>query len=1000
MEEFVKNENDPQEDLLKDFLAESLENIEHAEQGLLAFEQEGDGSGIHDIFRAVHSIKGAAGFFKLENIEEVAHLAESILGRLRDGVISAEADVINVLLRSVDMLHSMLKSEDFGNGFNTKELLESLECFAMRDTRQTVSVNKDESIFFSVQMVQEALKNHSIYKFLYAVHIGCKEINGNPIVDFQKKMNDALEGIANVVFQVGDFKLLETEQKPVIQFIESVLDDSIFIPMLQLPEKSVIVIDKMMKTLLAQVDMSPGKQIPTGAGKQTVQPLVESSSKETTQQSIRISVSVLDELLELIGEVVLGRNQFLNKYQSEKYFKSLSQSITKLHQHVIQTRMQPIGALFNKYKRTVRDLSAQLEKKIELHIEGEEIELDRTIIEALSDPLTHLVRNSIDHGIEGLVERTSANKSIFGNIHLRAYHESGQILIEVEDDGKGLDNELIKKKAIEKGLITETEAQELSERDITNLIFLPGFSTKDQATAISGRGVGMDVVKTNLQKIGCVIEVNSQKGKGTQFSARIPLTQAIVNSSVISGLIIKIGKYTLAIPQLAVNEIIKLSPTEQFERIDRVNGQEVFKLRDRIIPLVHLEDVLEIERTYIDKNNGTWGIDRRMSLVPEVAQGEDPETVLSIINRRKSNVIFIVLHFKQNFFGILVDQIAGTEEIVVKRPPKLVKHRRVFAGATILGNGEVSFILDINGMVEKSGLNFGKKQASNYSNFTRSRKEIQEKQKFVVFTYAPDEYFAVPVNLLSEVDRFNKSEIRNVGTREFIQRHGESIPLLRLEKYLDISPISDTRESLTVIIPSRVQYPTGIVAGNIIANIDLSEDINTKEASEHGVMGTFFLEDKLITIIDIFTLLQKSDPVKYKAEVDDGIEKCRVLLAEDQLFFRQLVAQYFKSYGIRSITTAKNGEEALRMLLSAPDKFDLVVSDIEMPVMDGFELISNIRSDPRLNSLPVMALTTLSSEENIRKGLEIGFNAYEIKLDKEKVITRVNELYHSRKKQL
>lgn len=995
----MKNENNPQEDLLRDFLVESLENIEHAEQGLLALEQDGDSSGIHDIFRAVHSIKGAAGFFNLEKIEKVAHLSESILGRLRDGIMSAEPDVISLLLRSVDVMHSMLKSEDFGSGFNAKDLLESLECFAMKDSRQVVfSVQKNESLFFTVQMVQEALKCHSSYKFLYAVHIGMTELQGATVDDFQKKINDAIAGVANIICQFGDFKLLEAEQKPVIFFIETVLDDSIFIPMLQIDEKSVVMIDKMLKTLLAQIDTAQIRQNAPSVGKPVVQQQAESVSRDPSQQSIRISVGVLDELLELIGEVVLGRNQFINKYSSEKYFKSLSQSITKLHQHVIQTRMQPIGVLFSKYKRTVRDLSGQLDKKIELHIEGEEIELDRTIIEALSDPLTHLVRNSIDHGIECPADRTSANKSIFGNIYLRAYHESGQILIEVEDDGKGLDTELIKKKAVEKTLLTEAEASALSEREITNLIFLPGFSTKDQATAISGRGVGMDVVKTNLAKIGCVIEVNSQKGKGIQFSARIPLTQAIVNSSVISGLIIKIGKYTLAIPQLAVNEIIKLSPSEQFDRIDRVNGKEVFKLRDRIIPLVHLEDVLEIERTYIDKSSGTWGVDRRESIVPEIADGESPDRVRTIVNRRKSNVIFIVLHFKQNFFGILVDQIAGTEEIVVKRLPKIVKHRRVFAGATILGNGEVSFILDINGMVEKSGLNFGKKQVSNYSNFARSRKEIQEKQKFVVFTYAPDEYFAVPVNLLSEVNRFNTSEIRNVGTREFIQRHGESIPLLRLEKYLDISPVDSNRDSLTVIIPARVQYPTGIVAGNIIANIDLSEDINTKEASEHGVMGTFFLGEKLITIIDIFTLLQKSDPVKYKADVDDGIEKCRVLFAEDQLFFRQLVTQYFKSYGIRSITTAKNGDEALRMLLSNPDKFDIVVSDIEMPVMDGYELISNIRSDPKLNTIPVMALTTLSSDENIRKGLEIGFDAYEIKLDKEKVITRVNELYHSRKK--
>jgi two-component system chemotaxis sensor kinase CheA len=914
--------------------------------------------------------------------------------------MSAEPDVISTLLRSVDALHSMLKSDDLGDAFDFSELIDSLECFAMKGTFSNTSPDNDskDQIFFNVQMVQEALKNHAIHDFLYAVHIAKDELNGSGAEDFLKSLLIKVEGATKVLCQFGEISEIELSGKSVVLFLESVLEHSLFLSLVELPEKSVVLIDKIFKQLLKQSDVPAIRQSAPVAVKTSSAAVTESAaSRDPAQQSIRISVGVLDELLELIGEVVLGRNQFMNKYQNDKYFKTLSQSITKLHQHVLQTRMQPIGALFNKYKRTVRDLSSQLDKKIELHIEGDEIELDRTIIEALSDPLTHLVRNSIDHGIEGPNERTGANKSIIGNIHLRAYHESGQILIEVEDDGKGLDVSLIKKKAVEKSIINPAQADAMSERDLINLIFQPGFSTKDQATSISGRGVGMDVVKTNLEKIGCVIEVSSQKGKGTLLSARIPLTQAIVNSSVISGLIIRLGKYTLAIPQLAVNEVIRLSPAEQYEKIDRINGQEVFKLRDKIIPLVHLEDVLNVERTFINPASGTWGMDKRHSLLPEPAIDQSDATVKSILNRRKNSIIFIVLHFKQNFFGILVDQISGTEEIVVKRLPKLVKHRRVFAGATILGNGEVSFILDINGMVERSGLNFGKKQTSAYVNFARSRKEIQEKQKFVVFTCAPGEYFAVPINLLSEVDRFYHHEIRTVGSREFIQRHGESIPLLRLDKYLDITPLDKNRNSYTVIIPSRIQYPTGIIAGNIIANIDLSEDINTKEASENGIMGTFFLKNKLITIIDIFTLLQKSDPVKYKAEVDDGIENCRILFAEDQLFFRQLVTQYFKSYGIKNITVAKNGEEALQLLLNSPDRFDVIVSDIEMPIMDGFEFVSNLKSDSRVCHIPVMALTTLNSDENIRKGLEIGFDAYEIKIDKERVIKRLNELYRLKK---
>lgn len=901
------------EDLLKEFVAESSENLSAIEQTLLGLETNRSSKNIDEIFRAIHSVKGAAGFFQLTGIERVGHNAETLLEKIRSNDIPVTADIIDILLRTRDTLSNMLFAPDFGNDLDTDGLVAELKhaWSGYSDTDQTVPDEK-----------------------------------GFPANDGIEKKPDEKEDdspVARTILKRDDAKLTAGH---------------------------------------ADTTAIPG-------------PLSNGAEKST----IRIGVDVLDELLELIGEVVLGRNQFLTKYERDKPFQTLSQSITKLHQHVIQIRMQPIGHLFNKYKRMVRDLSRDLGKKIELHIEGGELELDRTILEAFSNPLTHLVRNAVDHGIEKPGERSNSGKGILGNLYLRARHESGQILIEVEDDGKGIHPDVIRARAIEKKLVTEAEAGLLSDKDIIHFIFHPGFSTHEHPTTLSGRGVGMDVVRNNLEKIGCMVDISSKPEKGTLIQARIPLTQAIVNSSVIAGLIINIGSYTLAIPQVAVNEVITLSPDVEMQQIARIKDQEIFKLRDKLIPLVHLEDILEIPRTYIS-NDGKKAQDRRHSFADrrsEVLQSDAKKSrnQRTGANRRKDNLIFIVLQFKQNYFGVLVDRITGKEEIVVKRLPQLLKHRRVFAGSTILGSGKVALILDINGLVEKAALNFSRQQETHHQAATRVMQD--DKQQVVVFNYAPEEYFAVPVNLLSEIDKFKIKDVKKVGNREFIQRHGKSMPLLRLDKALDVSPLEKPKEELIFLVPSRIKYPTGIVGCRIITHIELTENLNTKEADENGIMGTFFHNDELITLLDIFTLLQKFDPKRYHKKLSNNIEQCRILLAEDQTFFRQLIVQYFKSYGIKNITVCKNGEEALHALIAKPDGFDIVVSDIEMPVMDGYQLVSTIKTDPRLRDIPAMALTSLNSEENIKKGIDAGFDAYEVKLDKDRVLHRISELYETNK---
>ncbi|MCB9495689.1 MAG: hybrid sensor histidine kinase/response regulator [Fibrobacteria bacterium] len=720
-----------------------------------------------------------------------------------------------------------------------------------------------------------------------------------------------------------------------------------------------------------------------------------SGERKQGDGTIRIGVEVLDQLLELIGEVVLGRNQLLSHHRDDPRFTVLSRSITRLHQHVIRTRMQAVGVLFERYRRTVRDLSLQLGKKVEILIEGGDLELDRTVLEALADPLTHLVRNALDHGLENGEERSQAGKQVIGVISLRAMHESGQVVIEVQDDGRGIDLERVRTKVVERGLVEPAEAACMVERDLFAWLFHPGFSTRDEATDLSGRGVGMDVVKSNLERMGCSVELSSRAGKGTVVTIGIPLTQAMVNSSVISGLIIRIGGHTLALPQMAVSEVVRLTGPDRRERIETIHGKEVFKLRDKVLPLVHLEDVLGIPRTFAHPTGG-FPPERRNRFADRRTRRDPGDSDRpSGPDRRVRSELLVVLHYRHEWFGVLVDQIVGTEEIVVRRPPELLKGRRVFAGSTILGNGTVSLILDIGGMVEEGGLDFANRSRGRAIHAGRSsQREIE--QRVVVFSCAEDEHFAIPVGLLSEIDRCKTTDIRRIGSREFVQRHGMSVPLLRLDKHIDIRPLPETNESFTVLIPSRLSFPTAIMAGKIEGTLVLGDDINTKEADEKGVMGTFFRDGKLVSLLDIYSLLQGSDPERYKSDIRPEVHEARILFAEDQLFFRQLVVQYFRSHGIRNVVAVPDGRVALDLLMQDPKRFDILVSDIEMPNMNGFQLVSMVKSDPRMAHLKVMALTSLEGEANKQKGFEAGFDAYEIKLDKDRVLRCLDQLLGER----
>jgi two-component system, chemotaxis family, sensor kinase CheA len=984
--------------LLNEFVTESRENLQLAEKRLLALEDTPDPETVNELFRAIHTVKGAAGFFKLGRLGRLAHVGESLLSKVRDGKLVVSRPLVDLLLETVDVLLGMLDRSDLGESTESGDLLSRLESALGTAPATAAPAHSDcaglPNVDMDLSQAVEAVRKRSGHgKLLYAMSLDPFHRESVSPDGLQGLLEQRFAGVIFEVHRTGDFPAALAGNGRATLYVESLLEPDLVQELLQVPANECVRIPEAeCSRLLAP--QPPPLAMPHPSAVMAAAPATAAHGS-SAPSTIRIGVEVLDELLELIGEVVLGRNQLITRHQDDPVFKSLSRSITRLHQHVIRTRMQNVGSLFERYRRTVRDISQQLGKKVDITIEGGDIELDRTVLESLADPLTHLVRNSVDHGLESVEERSRSGKQVVGSISLRALHESGQVMIEVEDDGRGIDSERVRAKAVEKGLVTAEEAAQLTDKEVVAFIFHPGFSTKDTATELSGRGVGMDVVKTNLVKLGCSVEVSSRPGKGTVVSISIPLTQAMVNSSVISGLIVGIDRYTLAIPQLAVNEVVRLAPGDRARRIESVQGREVFKLRDKVIPLVHLEDILGLPRTFADPDGGSHPERRtRFSDRRGAAPEGDVDGIRRGDDRRRRSEIFIVLHYKQNWFGILVDKIVGTEEIVVRRPPEILKGRRIFSGSTILGNGTVSLILDIGGMVEAAKLDFADRTRSLSAHMRRSSMREVE-QRVVVFSNSDDEFFAIPVNLLSEIDRCTAAEIRPVGSREFIQRHGASVPLLRLEKHLDVTPLDPGRKSFVVMTPSRLTYPTAIVAGRIEGTLVLGDDINTKEADERGLMGTFFRDGRLVSLLDIYSLLQKSDPDHYKSEMRPDTQSCRILLAEDQLFFRQLVVQYFKSHGIRTVVTVADGRQAIDELSRNPGGYDVVVSDIEMPVMNGYQLVSMIKSDPRLSHLPVMALTSLEGQENVQKGFEAGFDAYEIKLDKDKVVRCLDKLLAS-----
>jgi len=701
----------------------------------------------------------------------------------------------------------------------------------------------------------------------------------------------------------------------------------------------------------------PDKPVPpapadAGSGKPTSAEFGDKAAAEVAEKpathSIRVSVDTLDHLMTTVSELVLTRNQLLEivRRNEESEFKvplqRLSNVTAELQEGVMKTRMQPIGNAWQKLPRIVRDLAADLGKEIELEMHGAETELDRQVLELVKDPLTHLVRNCADHGIESPAQRIAAGKRRAGTIRLSACHQGGHIIIEIADDGRGLDNALIRAKAIEVGLAAEAELAAKSEGEIANFIFSPGFSTAAKVTSISGRGVGMDVVRSNIEQIGGTVDLKSAAGAGTTFTIKIPLTLAIV-----SALIVEAGGERFAIPQLSVLELVRAGGGGE-HRIERIKDTPVLRLRNALLPLLHLKEILHLGAP--DSDDG----------------------------------FVVVTQVGNQIFGAVVDGVFHTEEIVIKPMSSKLRHIPVFSGTTILGDGSVIMILDPNGVAQALGRGAQAAQAE-----AREVKESEHVAKddrvsLLIFRAGSQQPKAVPLSLVTRLEEIDCRRIEISDGRHLVQYRDQLMPLLRVDTETGLKK----EGAQPILVFSDHGRSMGLVVDEIVDIVEDRLDIEVT-SDRPGVLGYAVVKGNTTEIVDVGHFLPQAFEDWFRRGDVSARPARKVLLVDDSAFFRELLAPLIKAAGYQVVAVA-SAADALSALKSGT-RFDLVVTDVEMPEMDGFALAEAMRAMPDAAATPIIALAAMVSAETIERGRAVGFHDFVAKFDRTGLIAAIKE---------
>ena len=908
-------------DILQEFLSESREGLDQLDLDFITLEQNpGDAATLANVFRTIHTVKGTSGFLGFATLEKVTHMGENLLDKIRNKDFILDEQKASLLLEMVDVVREQLDmiAATGSDGGDYESLVSRLEAQVNGAADEPSNVNtavttadvtaaeqaastsgkaedEDEDDLTEVPVVaelddemkevlkdflQESFENldrvdselieleeqpdnrdmlSSIFRSMHTIKGTCgffgfdklekvTHIGENLLVklrDGEYSMNEQIatgllamvDAVRAMLHEISANGHDGTKRyKKLIDLLSELKDTGAVQSTDKL--KGVRVADAVSKTAVGSSDaVQPAEPEAVSASQDSASPEAKSkdsaSSGTVVEASIRVDVPVLDSLMNLVGELVLARNQIVEYVGAHENIQVVAAAqrlnliTSELQEGVMQTRMQPIHSVWAKLPRVVRDLSRACGKQIRVEMEGKSTELDKSLIEAMKDPITHLVRNSVDHGVETPEKRIAAGKPAEGVLLLRAFHEGGQVHIEISDDGGGIQADRIKKKAIENGVVTVEQASKMSDPEICKMIFLPGLSTAEEVTNISGRGVGMDVVKTNIEKISGAIDLDTEVGRGTTFKIRVPLTLAIVPA-----LIVSTGNQRFAIPQVNLIELIRIDEEDQANAIEYIHGCPVHRLRGQLLPLVYLQKELKL--------------------------GQREPGALNIV----------VLQAEKCRFGLVVDQINDTQEIVVKPLAEALKSIPVFAGATIMGDGRVALILDTQGIGHRARVMGAATDSKLATKIADSTEKSGKSETLLLVRTAADGKLAIPLNRVARLEQFEISQTEMAGDIQVVQYRGQILPLVALSGFLldrraRHGVEEDAAELIQVVVFGEEGHQVGLVVKEIIDVVDEVLEVRGK-GSREGVLGTAAIHGQVTELFDVTSFVSSTRNLIYE----------------------------------------------------------------------------------------------------------------------------------------
>lgn len=1047
------------DETLHAFIEESKEHLDGIEADLLAIEEAGaniDTDLVNKVFRAVHSLKGGAGFLGLDKVKELSHASENLMNLIRNQELVPTPAIVSTLLDATDLLGTMIENASTSNDVDISSYLLALQNAVSNNLDEKEKPTLENSVSlgtannpdlfsikeFELNTIRKGANNLFILEYDLITDIEQQGKTPLAVIRELQQTGELVDSKVDIA-SVGDLQSdLGAMRIPFFALFATIMEIDLLTGFLGLDPGKIhpVEFDKPDATAPAPPAATiPDVQEPTppasmpayeappetaAAPSRENRPLPPPNKEEAplsavsgakappqikAETNLRVSVKMLDNLMTLAGELVLTRNQLVqavsthNQQGVDTVSQRLDLVTSELQEAIMSTRMQPVGNIFNKFKRVVRDLSKDLGKEVNLIIEGEEVELDKTIIEAIGDPLTHLVRNSVDHGIETPGQRAKSNKPEMGLLRLSAFHEGGQVIIEIEDDGAGINTEKLKAKVLEMGLHDRAQLETMSQKELAKLIFLPGLSTAKEVTDVSGRGVGMDVVHTNLSKLGGVIDIETAMGAGTTISIKLPLTLAIIPS-----LIVTCQQERFAIPQVNLVELVRVPAGQVKERIEKIGDAMVMRLRGELLPLVHLRTALGIKDcVYLDPDTQTTRTDRRTNICDprggkRLEKLEEERSEQSAVEEKRSGddrrtspmsaYNILVLSSGDFHYGLIVDQLLDSEEIVVKPLGSHLRNCKCYAGATIQGDGRVALILDVVGVSAQMKLNRVAEKAKSQSLLLKEKQEgLEDSQSLLIVMNAPNEQMAIPLGLISRIEKIQTDDIIVTAGRRNIQYRGGTLSLFGVEEVANVGLRDETGSSCYVVVFPIAGREVGIMVGEIVDILDATIKIDDVTHRQTGILGSMIIFDKITLLVDLYGVVSAIMPewavyTKTQYEETGGVA-ANVLIVEDSKFFMNQLVNFVTEAGYK-IFTAEDGMEALQVL--EEEKIDLILTDIEMPNMDGLELTRRIRSEPRWSGIPVIAVTSVAGEAAEERGRQAGVDEYLIKLDREQIASKID----------